>query len=222
MNADEGQWFLFVFPYASLFSQILVACAVIYTRTRLVAEMRTLALYTILSTAIGIFQLVLALNRIDNQWTFQLFCPIQFILLMTVFHSWNRRSFVDKYFLFSSVVYALGWILGIIVSGSLENTNTYADPISGVILILAATYTLLRIERIEGTSLLDMPSFWVSSAVIIYFGGTIVLSSLNAPLLRLFKTSPEPTRLAWSTQSIANVIGNILYIRAFLCLRLKT
>jgi hypothetical protein len=78
---------------------------------------------------------------------------------------------------------------------------------------------LLTIDRLEGTSVLDLPAFWVSAAAIIYFGGTIVFSSLSAPLL---KVSLETMRLAWSTQSIANILANLLYAGGFLCLRRKT
>jgi hypothetical protein len=38
----------------------------------------------------------------------------------------------------------------------------------------------------------------------------------------LMKSSVETMRLAWSTQSVANILANILYAGGFLCLRRKT
>ena len=116
-------------------------------------------------------------------------------------------------------VFILVWTLGCVLFSNLANTQSYMDPISGLILILVSSYTLLRIERLEGGSVLDVPAFWVSSATIIYFGGTIVLSSLSTALLR---TSLETMRLAWSMQSVATIIANVMYSGGFLCLRPKT
>ncbi|HEY6951930.1 MAG TPA: hypothetical protein VI758_05955, partial [Bacteroidota bacterium] len=74
-------------------------------------------------------------------------------------------------------------------------------------------------DRSEVESALSMPAFWASSGIIIYFGGTVVLSTLHTSLL---KASIDTMRLAWSTQAVLNILANLLYAGAFLCLRRKT
>ncbi len=202
-----------------MLSQVVVLFVVIYVRKRLEAEMKILALYSVLSSIIAAVQFVLALNAINNLWTVQFFCPIQYSLLVLVFRSWNRQPFVGRVMLYSIPVFIAGWALSSFMFGNLTATLAYADPASAVILTLVSSYTLVRIDRMEGVSVLEMPAFWVSSAVIIYFGGTVVLSTLHTSLL---KASVETMRLAWSTQAILNILANLLYSGGFLCLRRKT
>ena len=210
---------LFLFPFVSVFSQLLVVGAVVYSRRQLVAELKILAAYFILCLIIVTVQLFLAVYAINNLWTGQVFSPIQFAMLMYVFHTWNRHSIAGKLMLYSIPAFVAAWGIGILWFGSAANTFTYMDPISAAIFVLTSSYTLLTIDRVEGSPVVSMPSFWISSATIIYFGSTIVLSSLSASLL---KASVSTMQLAWSMQAVINILANLLYAGGFLCLRQKT
>jgi hypothetical protein len=210
---------LFVLPYLSVFSDVVVVAAVLYSRKKLTTEMKILGVYFVLCVLLAVLQLYLAINGINNVWTAQYFSPVQYALLMLAFYYWNRGSTVGKIILYSIPVFVIAWTLGSFWLPNSSDTLNYADPISAVMLVFASSYTLLTIDRLEGTSVLDLPAFWVSAAAIIYFGGTIVFSSLSAPLL---KVSIETMRLAWSTQSVANILANLLFAGGFLCLRRKT
>jgi hypothetical protein len=202
-----------------MLSQLVVVGAIVYTRGRLTIETKALAVYFMVSFVLTMIQLFLALNGINNLWTGQIFIPIQFTLIMYVFYAWNRRSYAGMIMSYSILAFDAAWLLSVLWSRNLADVYTYADPISAAIFILTSSYTLLRIDRIEGTPLLSMPAFWVSSATIIYFGSTIVLSSLSAALWR----APISTmQLAWSIQAVMNILANLLYAGGFLCLRQKT
>ena len=210
---------LFVFPYLSAFSQLVVVLVVVYCRKQLTLEMKILAAYFVLGLAFDFVQVTLARNDIPNLWVSQTFTPIQFVLLMLVFYFWNKESIMRGVILALIPVFILVWTTGSAWFSTLATIQSYMDPISGLILILISSYTLLRIERLEGRSVLEVSAFWVSSATIIYFGGTVVLSSLSGALL---KTSLETMRLAWSMQSIATILANLMFSGGFLCLRQKT
>lgn len=210
---------LFIFPYLSVLSQVAVVLVVLYVRRNLVSEMKILAMYFVLSSLLAIVQLYLAEHSINNLWTVEFFCPIQFAFLILVFRAWNKQPFAVKLFSYSIPAFVIGWGLSSLWFGGLIATLAYADPISAVILVLVSSYTMLRIDRLEGSSVLDVPAFWVSSATLVYFGGTVVLSTLHTALL---KASIETMRLAWSSQAILNVLANVLYAGGFLCLRRKT
>ena len=210
---------LFIFPYLSVLSQIAVVFVVLYVRKNLVSEMKILALYFMLSSLLAIIQLYLAEQSINNLWTVELFCPIQYTFLVLVFRAWNKQLFAARFLLYSIPTFVIGWGLSSLWFGSLTATLAYADPLSAVILVLVSSYTMLRIDRLEGSSVLDVPAFWVSSATLVYFGGTVVLSTLHTALL---KASIETMRLAWSSQAVLNIIANLLYAGGFLCLRRKT
>ena len=210
---------LIIFPWLSLLSQLYVVGVVIYCRKELSRDMVVLGGYFVVSLIISGVQATLAVNRVNNLWTGQIFIPIQYALIMYVFYIWNRSSLMGTIIRYSIPVFVAAWSLGVILSGSLASAYTYSDPISAAIFIFTASYTLLSIDRIEGEPLLAMPAFWVSSATIVYFGSTIVLSSLSSALWR---SSVSTMQLAWSLQAIMNILANVLYAGGFLCLRRKT
>jgi hypothetical protein len=176
-------------------------------------------MYFAISFVLGVIQLFLALNGMNNLWTAQFFCPIQFALLMYVFYAWNRQSTVGKLFLYAIPVFVVGWCLSAFWISSPADTLTYADPVSAVALILVASYTILTIDREESSSVTDLPQFWVSAATMVFFGGTLVFSSLQVSILR---ASILTMQLAWATQAVVNVLANLIYAGGFLCLRRKT
>jgi hypothetical protein len=210
---------LFLLPSLSLISEIAVVFALLLARKKLKPELKILGAYFVVCLIAGLFEILLASKGINNLWIFHYFTPIEYALLMFMFYSWNQRSPVGKLILYSIPIFIGLWLMGSFWLANPADTFSYAYPVSEVLLVLVSSYTLIRIERLEKSSLLDMPEFWASSGTLIYFGGTIVWSSLNSPLLH---TSLEIMRLAWSTQSVANILANLLYAGAFLCLLRKT
>jgi len=210
---------LFILPSLSLVSEIFVVFALVYVRKKLRPEMRTLGAYFVFCLMAGLLEILLASKGINNLWIFHYFTPVQYALLTYVFYSWNRESSMEQLIFYSIPVFVASWFLGSFWLANPADTFAYAYPISAALLVLVSSYTLLRIERLERSSMLDIPEFWVSSGTLIYFGGTIVFSSLSVPLLH---TSIETMRLAWSTQAVANIVANVLYAGGFLCLLRKT
>ncbi len=195
----------------------MVVVAAVDVRRRLMPELKLLALYFVIALIITAIQVVLAFQTINNRWTGQVFTPIEFVMLMYVFQTWHRRSTAGKIMLYSIAAYVGFWGLGMLSLGS--ETYTYLDPLGSASLVLAASYTLFTLDRGEVSPVMSMPSFWVSSAALIYFGSTIVLLSLNTALLQASRTT---LRLAWSVQAVVNIVANLAYAWGFLCLRRKT
>jgi len=210
---------LIIFPYLSLFSQLVVVAAAGYARKKLTHETTILAAYFAFGFFLGVIQLSLALNGINNRWIDQFFSPIQFTLLALAFLGWNNHAFVGTLLRYLIPTYIAAWCLSAFWIANSAGTATYADPISAVILIFVSSYTLLRLDRLEGSSVLDMPAFWISAATITYFGGTLVFSALSISLLR---ASIQTMQIAWSTQAAVSILANLVYAGGFLCLRRKT
>ncbi|HEY6952497.1 MAG TPA: hypothetical protein VI758_08815, partial [Bacteroidota bacterium] len=125
--------------------------------------MRIFALYCVLASILAVVQLVFAMKGINNLWTVQFFCPIQFSLLMLLYHSWIKQPVIRTMALYSIPVFIAAWALSSFWFGNLNVTLAYADPTTAVILVLVSSYVLLRIDRSEGESALSMPAFWASS-----------------------------------------------------------
>ena len=210
---------LFIFPQISVLSQLLILAAVMYKRRSVLSEMRALAVYFVLCSMVTIIQVLLAMKGMNNLWTAQFFCPIQFALLMYVFYAWNRQSKAAALIGYSIPVFVVGWCLSAFLLSNPAYTLTYADPISAAAFVLVSSYTLLTLDRHDDSSVTDLPEFWVSSATIMYFGGTLVFSSLQTSILR---ASIQTMQLAWALQAVVNILANLLYAGGFLCLRRKT
>ncbi len=181
--------------------------------------MGVLAAYFVLSLITTAGQTILAFNNINNIWMSRIFSPIEFCLLTYVFYRWNRNVTMGRVMLFAIPAYLIACGLGYLISENVSTTFDYLDPMSAVVLVVLASYTLLTIDRVADMPVLRIPSFWVSSAAAIYFGCTIIFYSLRASLLR---ASLPTMQLAYSVQAVANIIANLLYAGGFLCLRQKT
>ncbi len=210
---------LVIFPLLSSVSQLLLVAMVVYSRKRLTAEMKILSLYFILSVVYLLSQMYLAFNHINNLWMRPVFSPIEFGLLMYIFSLWNRNSPFRKTMIYSIPTFIATWGVGLLWIGSASEIFSYMGPLSAAALVLASSYTLFRIDRSEGLPVLNMPSFWISSATVIYFGSTFVFYSLDASL---HKASVPTMQLAYSVQSVLNILANLVYAGGFLCLRQKT
>ena len=210
---------LFILPYLSVLSQMMVVGAIAYVRRNLAAEMKILAIYFVLCFLTAVLQLSLALKGVNNLWTGEIFSPVQYAMLMYVFYVWNRTSAIGTAMFYSIPIFIAAWVIGLIWFGNAATTFNYMDPISAAVFVVVSAFTLLTLDRVEGSSVVDTPSFWISAATVIYFGSTIVLSSLGSSLL---KASVPTMQLAWSVQAIINILANLLYAGGFLCLRQKT
>jgi hypothetical protein len=210
---------LAIFPLLSAVSQLVVVAVVIYRRNRLGREMMGLGVYFLVTLVVTAIQAFLAFNRISNVWTIQVFTPIQFAMLMYVFYLWNRGSTAGAIILYAIFIFVVVWLISVVVLGSLADLFAYSDPISGAVLIFTSSYTLMKVERTEDKSVFSIPAFWVSSATVVYFGSTLVFSSLSSALWRAPMTTMQ---LAWSLQAVMNIVANLLYAGGFLCLRQKT
>ncbi len=210
---------LVIFPQLSALSQVMLVGVVYYSRKRLTPELKVLSFYFILSVVYVAAQMYFAFKGINNQWLQSLFTPIELGMLMYIFYSWNHNSLVGKAMFFSIPIYIFAWVAGILWFGGVAETFTYMAPISAAMLVLASSYTLLRIDRSEGSPVLSIPSFWISSATVIYFGSTFVFTSLIGSLS---KASVPTMQLAYSVQSVVNILANFVYAGGLLCLRQKT
>ncbi|MGB2868422.1 MAG: hypothetical protein WBD36_08225 [Bacteroidota bacterium] len=209
---------LFVFPVASLVSQIIVVIAAARTFRNLPVEMRILAAYFGFSLFVGLLQMILALNRIQNLWTSQFSLPIEFTLLMLVFYYSAEDPTLRKILFAILLIFVAFWSSSISVFGLLRTSHTYFKTATSAVLVLASCYILARIAAKETETIFAQAMFWVATGSVMYFGGTIVLFALSGAI---FKSSLLTMRLAWSMQSVLNVVANLIYLRGFLCFRQK-
>ena len=205
---------LFIFPIVSLLSQVLAAGVAVYTYRRLPRELKILSYYFFLSFFSAAGQLTLALMRTDNVWISQSSMPVQFALVMIPLALWQPERGLRTTALVLVPVYIFVWLALLALLGNMNAMSTYMRPLAGALLIGASSTLLVRNVQDETRQVSDDPAFWVATATIIYFGGTVIFYSLSAPLMTM---SLPVMRIAWSAQAVLNIIANLLYAKAFLC-----
>ncbi len=209
---------LFAFPVVSFLSQVVVVLALAPVYAKLTLSMKLLGAYFIVSLILGILQIALALNHIDNRWTSEFFLPIQFTLLLVVFYlafeDWRFRQVLAGCLLLLLVFFAvtIAWM------GVSSRSYAYVKAESSLVLVAVSCYVLVWASRNEETPISAHPMFWVASANVVYFAGTAVLYALSGAI---FEAPIDTMRLVWSIQSVVNVVANVIYLRAFLCFRRK-
>ena len=209
---------LFIFPVASLASQIIVVIAAARTFRNLPVGMKVLASYFAFSLVLALLQMILALNRIHNLWTSQFSLPVEFTLLALVFFYSGQDPWLRKILFVLILLFVTVWTSSILLIGLERTSYPYFKTATSVVLVLVSCYILTKVAAGQSEGILTHGIFWVAGATVIYFGGTIVLFSLSGSI---FKSSLLTMRLAWSMQSVLNVVANLIYMRGFLCFRPK-
>jgi len=205
---------LFIFPIVSLLSQVLAAGVAVYTYRRLPRELKILSYYFFLSFFSAAGQLALALMRMHNLWISQSTMPVQYALVMIPLALWQPGRGLRTTALVLVPAYIVVWLAFLALLGDMNAMSTYMRPLAGALLIGASSTVLVRNVQDETKQVLDDPAFWVATATIIYFGGTVIFYSLVPSLMTM---SLPVMRIAWSAPAMLNIIANLLYAKAFLC-----
>ncbi len=205
---------LWFFPILSIISQIVPVVTATRKFRLLPRELKVLSWYFYLSILSGALQIILALNSTRNLWVSQGWVPVQFALVMYPLAVWQPERGLRRAALLSIPLYVIAWGIVLARLGDMTAMSTYMRPVAGVVLIGVSIVLLVRVLVNERLPAVEQAQFWTATATLMYFGGTIVFYAMIPLLLTL---SLQQMRVAWSSQSVLNVIANLLYAKAFLC-----
>jgi hypothetical protein len=114
----------------------------------------------------------------------------------------------------SSILFAAFCLISLILFENIRSFNTITGPLEGVLLVGFSGTSLIYISKSHVESLSSRPEFWISSAIVVYFSGLVVLYSLSNTLL---SQSLDALRTALVAHTVVGIVANILYGVAFLC-----
>ena len=204
-----------IYPILSGLSGLLPIAAGIYVLRLLRGEMAVLFLYSVVAMIADALLFVLAIRGVNNLWLIHIFTPIQYGFLLWVL-SGRSQPPVKKALRLTIPFFAGFWVIAVALIEQTRQFNTISGSIKATLLVLAAIYILFEINRQGAASLLKDPFFWIASAVLLYFGATVLVYALSNVLLNI---SNKALRLAFSFKSIIDIVANFLYAGGFLCLR---
>lgn len=153
----------------------------------------------------------LAMNRVNNMFLFHMYAPLAYGFIALLFSYWNEgraarymRLSIPAFIIIYFVLLALGY-------EDLRRPNKYTLSLLSVSIAVITLYTLYNTLRDHADYPIHQDErYWVSFGTLIYYSGNVLV----------FSGIPEYiTSNLWSINSTLAIVGNILYFRAFLCLR---
>ncbi len=143
----------------------------------------------------------------NNLWLFHLFTLFEFIIFMHVFSNWQKPKLA--LFLKRSVyLFLLIWLGSKIWLEDFYNMDNYTSSLASLVISMVSLYTMVTLimESLK-VSIYNDAKFWVSTGVLIYYGGNIFTFALSSIFV------------FWPIHNIIQLISLFCYSKGFLCQR---
>ncbi|HTD41966.1 MAG TPA: hypothetical protein VK671_15160 [Mucilaginibacter sp.] len=209
-----------VLVYVSVISGFLPVFAALYNYRQLSPVLKIMALFCLLSVISDTISLVTAyILRLtfNTPFVMHLFDMMAVVFFTLIYFKAFYAPVLKKITLILGTVTVLImlfnciFIEGIRVYPSISNT-----ALSMFLIVLSLTYFFQLLSRQEFMYIEKQGLFWINSGVLFYYSITIFLFML------FNKISGEHKIYYYMTQSITNIIANLLYSVGLLCKPQKT
>lgn len=176
-------------------------------------SLKALTLYLIICLIIEFVSDVLWYDNINNLWLFHIFTLLEFTCFMYIFFQILKIEHKQKLFSVIILSFLIIFLVDIIfISGHLK-MNELARNVEGfTFIVLSILYFKSLMKSNEHQSLLQKFSFWFSSAILLYFSGSLFIFLFSNYLL---DSSPETFFGIYAIHSILSIIFNILLAICF-------
>lgn len=198
----------------SVVSQIVPLASGLYVWGHLSSEMKLLVAYFGLAFIADLVGSYLAAHSINNLWVLHIMTIIEFGFLMWIFSCWQNNQMLRTILRMSILLFS---IVGIVAMFFLEDVlefNTSSRSVASLILVAASAFTLFELNKESFSSVFNQPRFWVGSAALLYFAGTLFFFALGNVLVGW---SVERALAVFDFTTIINIIANLIFAGGFVC-----
>lgn len=157
--------------------------------------------------------LVLSRIKIENLWVYNTYTAVEYTLLIMMFTSLLEGKRLRRILLWSIPVFIVIWGLATFLLTVSDQFHSIFLSIESVVFVFIAVMTLVKEMRDSSVLLVDNPVFWVSSGVLVYFAGNLLVFTFIDQLL---KDTEVGMLSAWVIHAAMNVSKNIIYSIGFL------
>jgi hypothetical protein len=196
----------FIFAYASLGSIIFPLCISILQFHGLKSSALYLFYLLIGSFLSDVSTYFLSRSSVNTNLIANAHLLYQFLILTAIyFHELNQ----PKYLKFIAVIFTLYFLINAILVQGFFVFNTHSNSLSGLLLAAISLYFLFTLlKNLPDQNIYRIPMFWISFAVLFYYGGTLILFLTNNFLVDKFLGSH---RLVWILHNFCNIVKNLLF-----------
>ncbi len=167
----------------------------------------------LLNLSVELLGLFMAIQQIGNLWVYNLYSPIEVILVFLAFRIWNEHGIVRKAILYGIGAFIVFWAVILLMQGNEQAVNIILT-FESVLMVIFAVATLFSALNKDQVPILKNPAFWVSSAYLLYFAGNLFLFAMIKALFVL-----SEWKNAWILHSLLNLVKNLLLLGGFLACR---
>lgn len=161
-----------------------------------------------------------SLLKVNNHPLLNGYIIIEFIFLSYIIRQWIQQKKVKLLITLVIVLFTVLSISSIVFYG-FHIYNQLNGALSNILLMLISAYYLIELVTMFELeeSIFTIPQFWISSALLIFFGSSTFILSF----LQIFAQSgnTESGRYFSYLNSYINLLCNIMYSIAFLCRKFK-
>jgi hypothetical protein len=146
--------------------------------------------------------------ELNNLMLLHIFTVIQFFIITLIFRKHLKPIIAPTSIDVLIVLFFISAIINALFLDGLLRFNTYARALeSGILVFFALAFYYKTLKELKIKHLEQEPMFWISTAIIIYFSGSLIIFIVS----NYFITSDEFLFSAWGMHAILNVLANTLY-----------
>jgi hypothetical protein len=190
-----------------------LVAAVVARRPLRGARVWILAWCAILVTA-DATSLWLGRHNVSNLVVFNLLSPACLAIVLWALSDWQHAELPRLTLRLAIIPFLAAWG---VLTFALEDTSSFsrvADPLTSLVGLGAAAFTLVAKSHRAGGSLLRQDWFWVSGGMVLYFGTAAMLQPLSALLVG---NAPQLVIRAYEIKSVLDVFAFLLIARGVVC-----
>jgi hypothetical protein len=178
------------------------------------ADLRIFYSYLIILMIAWIIATVFAFQGKNNHVILNVVSMIEFGLLLWVVSLWQKNSRIQLAIRITIIAYVIILLSEIIVMQNINDFTTFSGPLEYVMFIVFSALTLYGVNQDTNSILTDQPRFWISSGILLFSSGALVVIIFSRWLLQ---NNPSLLKNALIIQSVSSSVANILYFVGFRC-----
>jgi hypothetical protein len=196
-----------IFGYASSFLTLFPFLLGLLRFKTLSLELRVLFLLVCIMLATDLALHLLDFYRINNLFLFHLYTLLEFSLLSYLYYLFIPQPVFRQIILVIGFLFLLLSLADAFYLEDLDVLNTVSTTAEALIMMTYALYYFYSmLKNLAYSNLLSLPSFWINTAVLVYFSGGLFLFIFSNYML----TGPGFLYEVWVVHSMLNIAMNIL------------
>lgn len=208
MASDAFKYYYYILQYSPLIPLVYGA---VYFR-RFDKPMKIFMSYLAISLSLTIIMTALSLQKMNNLWLMNLSLPLYMVLLIWMYSLWQRDSIIQKLMLGSIPIFTVVWLVEMIFYDRFFEFTKVSRPLQGLMLTLVSFYAIYQITKESDEPIIELPQFWISAGIMIYYGG-MLLTNLFSSIF--FRSSMDSLRMALSIQPALSLVAHLFYLGGY-------